>query len=768
MRRPFLWPGIGLALGIFLGRISPLSNLPVFLFIIFLLPFLWVFRGRQFFLPLFLLAVMGAGILRIHQVLRIPPHHVLHFAQGDWVSLEGKVVSLPQLKEKGRRKIYSFILEAENLVRKGRFFETTGKAQVFLFNPSETASYGDRIRLRGKLALPRSPQNPGEFDYQNYLGEQGIHAVFEGYGLRSLRILGDPNAFRVSPLTVIQKLRDSCSRQIDSLFSLPVNALLKALVLGIRKDLPEGFRDDFIKTGTAHLVAISGMNITLVAGSLFFISLFLGLPQKGAACVGTLVTIIYVFISGAGIPVVRAGWMAVLFFTGLLLEREKDLTNSLFFALFMILAFDPKALFQVGFQLSFLSVLSLILFTTQPKWDWEGEWFQTVIVLVGTFPLLISYFSVFSWVSVLANALAIPLFHLGVLGGLAALLGGNAPLLGPLLTGFTSFALKAGLAWIHFWAEKSWGYFYLSPPSSKLVLFYYLALALTLLTRQFKMSRLPLARPIALSLWLMAGILFFIPPRNQSFALTVLAAGRNELLHIELPGGRHWLVNTGRGVPSNQARWILSPFLRRKGINHLEGILLTDFSRRHSGGLATLLANFSVGSLLFPSPSKIPPELSSYLTSRRLRQVTPLPLFPGDHVPLQEQAGFHVLKGNDESIALLIHYQQQKFLLLPSWKRDLLKQVLPSLHKLSFVDVLILPASGEPPDDLWKEILSQLLPHGVVFYKREPVTEPLLESLKREEIPFHFLSETGALRFEIQNEQLHTSPFHPLSVIDSA
>ena len=404
MRRPFVGLGTSLALGILAEKFFRWPN-SLILLLFSLLPLLWMTRGKRLFLPLFLICLFGLGVIRMQEVLRLPAHHVSHFVQGQWVRLEGRVASLPEFKEKGRRRIISFVLESKHLVIEGKFFETTGKVQVFLFNPQGTPYCGSQVSLRGRLAFPRAPQNPGEFNYRNYLAQQGIDATLEGYGARSLQILDLRIGLFHWPFVTIEKLREICTRRLNRFFSSPVNVLLKALLLGIRKDLPEGLRDDFIKTGTAHLIAISGMNITLVAGSLYFFALCLGLPQKGAAVLGLVSTAGYVVLSGMGIPVVRAGWMAGIFFAGLLLEREKDLANSLFLALFFILLIDPLALFQAGFQLSFLSVLSLIVFSrlrkipkkglalsrSNPVEGWKGEWFQTVTVMAGTFPLGLAF-----------------------------------------------------------------------------------------------------------------------------------------------------------------------------------------------------------------------------------------------------------------------------------------------------------------------------------------------------------------------------------------
>ena len=751
MRRPFVGLGASLAAGILAGKLFPL---PVFLLLAFLfvfLPLLWIFRGRPFFLPLFLVCFFGLGMIRIQDVTRLPAHHVSRFVQDQWVSLEGNVASVPELKEKGRRRIFSFILDSKRLILKGKSVSTTGKVQVFLFNPQEAPFYGARVSVRGKLISPRLPHNPGEFDYRNYLAQQGIYTALEGYGTRSLRILGLKIAFWHEPFAWVEKLRRISARRLDRFFSPPVDSLLKALILGIRKDLPENFRDDFIKTGTAHLIAISGMNITLVAGSLYFLALCLGLPQKGAAFIGLVSTASYVFLSGMGIPVIRAGWMAGIFFSGLLLEREKDLANSLFFALFAILLVDPLAVFQAGFQLSFLSVLSLVVFSRGLSELNLGrtEWLQTLTVMTGTFPLCIYYFNVFSWMSLFANLAAIPLFNLGNLAGLASLFLGDTPLVGLLLIRAASLFLKAGLAWIHLIAGEPWGYFHLRPPSRILFFSYYAALALVVALRQFPSGKMKKLKSVALSFWFITALAFFLPGETKNFSLTVLSAGHNEIVDVEFPGKNHWLVNGGRKAPSNQARWILSPLLRRAGVNRLGGILLTDFSGRHTGGFPTLLDNFSFGSILFPGDSEFPEDWNVLRKTSSFKRLASFGLYRGDKVSVDPDGKFKMVDVVEGRIFLLIEYRSQKFLLLPTLKPEILSEALPRLKNLGPVNVLVLPASGTPDRTQWEGLLSALVPDWVVFTAKGRSSRVLLPLLRREEVPFFWVSETGALRFEL-------------------
>ncbi len=767
VRRPFLGPGLALVFGILAGRFFPLPDFwPVFS-ILSLLPFLWMTRGQKVFLPLFLFCVLGLGILRIHEVTRLPAYPVSSFAREKWMRIEGEVVTLPDLKEKGKRRIYSFVLETTKLRMDWKTLEAKGKVQIFVINPAAVPTYRSRVSLWGNLSLPKKSQNPGEFDYSKFLKDQGIHAIFKGYGPRSLQILDQRISFFELPFILTGRIREMFAHRIDRFFSPPVNALLKALILGMRKDLPENLRDDFIKTGTTHLIAISGMNITLVAGSLYFFALCLGLPQKGAALVGLFSTVGYVFISGMGIPVVRAGWMAGIFFAGLLLEREKNLTNSLFFALFSILLCDPRALFQTGCQLSFLCVLSLILLTgphehsVKHRNPWlQGEWFQTVIVLIGTFPLCIVYFSVFSWMSIFTNMLAIPLFNLGNLGGLMSLFLAGLPLIGDFFVKITSLLLNFGLGWIRFAAEKPWGYFHLRPPSWWLVLIYYLALGFIILSQRWKILKRRPFQISSLGLWFVVFLTFFLPADPSKFSLTVLSVGANELLEVRFEG-HHWLVNAGRQAPTNQARWIVSPFLRHEGINDLQGVLMTDFSKRHTGGLLTILDNFKVKMIALPGDLKSGTGFIQDLKKSRFKKVPKIFLDSGDRLSLGP-ATFQVIGRVNDQIFLLIQYQNQKFLVLPTWKSETLELVLPKLKRLGPVNVLILPASGRPNLSQWESLLSYLIPDWVVTPSKIQNLRPLLAFLGKEEIPVLRTHETGALCFEVKKEALEVRPFVPL------
>lgn len=384
------------------------------------LPLLFAARGKVYFLPAFVLILFLIGTL--HQRLSShAPESFLDRLAGETrkVRLVGVVASEPELKIKGRKQTLSFILKATEVVtwKEGVKEEVPvrGLVQVFIHQPGSSPLPGNQVRLWGDVELPRPVLNPGQFDYGNYLKVKGIKVIFRGYGTGSLRILkaSTPSVFHKSLLS----LRAYLEKTLEERYDGDDEQLFKALVIGKRKGISPEIRDPFMKTGTSHLLAISGLHMGLIAGAFYLLLLILRFGQKGAACGAALLVVVHIFVAGAGIPVQRAGLMSLVVFISLVTERNTSSLNTFFFALSIILILDPQAVRSIAFQLSFISVLSLVLWSGVLDEHWKpGETvLRSFIVLVGTFPLVLYHFNVFSCVSVFANVLAIPLFHMALL-----------------------------------------------------------------------------------------------------------------------------------------------------------------------------------------------------------------------------------------------------------------------------------------------------------------------------------------------------------------
>ncbi|MDD5216972.1 MAG: ComEC/Rec2 family competence protein, partial [Candidatus Omnitrophica bacterium] len=473
MKFPFFWLSFGLTLGILVAYRSRLPANLLWPCILCAVPFLWLLRGRRSFLPLLLVTLALLGTLLFQEKTARAVNAVENWAgvkggSSNWCSLQGVVWSQPEIKTSGRKSTLSFVLASRNLMRcgKGRcgLFETSGFVQVFIAQPPQVPEVGDLIRLRGTIEKPVPVLNPGQFDYAEYLAASDIYAIFTAYGARSLRIVKKNDLPRWRQW--IAGVRQTLTRKLDRMFNAGNAATFKALILGLRKGLAPELRDDFMVTGTAHILAISGLNISLVAGSLYFAMIVMRLSQKIAALVGLLAALAYVFISGAQIPVQRAGWMAAAVFIALIFEREHQFWNSYCLSFFILLLVDPRRVVDVSFQLSFISIFALVYLMPRifESWRWKESLGRNVGVMLGTTPVVLYYFNVFSIISLVANLVAIPLFHLGLLSCFLALLLDFVPAVSVLAAAIAARIVEAAHLWIHYLAKLEWGYLFVPTP----------------------------------------------------------------------------------------------------------------------------------------------------------------------------------------------------------------------------------------------------------------------------------------------------------------
>jgi competence protein ComEC len=215
--------------------------------------------------------------------------------------------------------------------------------------------YGDRIQIYGE---PTTPFASEDFSYKEYLARQNIHSVVRVYsGAKILeRDLGNPF------FAALYQLRDHAHATILAIFPEPAASLLAGILLGVESGIPRDLRDAFSATNTAHIVAISGFNIAIIAGML---TQFAGrLTQRGAVFIVVAGLVAYTLLVGASASVVRAAVMGSLTVLARALKRPNDALNALAASAIGMTAWNPFFLYDIGFQLSFLATLGLILYVT--------------------------------------------------------------------------------------------------------------------------------------------------------------------------------------------------------------------------------------------------------------------------------------------------------------------------------------------------------------------------------------------------------------------
>jgi len=311
------------------------------------------------------------------------------------------------------------------------------RGQVLVQVPSyETYRYGDELEVHGKLETPPDVET---FSYRTYLARQGIHSLlrYPGIGLLA-RDQGQPL------LAFLYALKRRTQSVITAILPEPEAALLTGILVGSDEGIPRSLMDKFRATGTAHIIAISGFNITLISAAL--VKVFSRFLQRYVALVVAVGAIaLYTVLVGAEPPVVRAAIMGGLTALALIVGRRSHALTSLLAAAWLMTAWDPFLLWDIGAQLSFFASLGLIAYSERLQRASENllgrfasmetaehvtrllsdSLLATVAALVTSLPVMMYHFGHFSPLSLLSNLLILPvqptIMYLGSTAAMAGL-----------------------------------------------------------------------------------------------------------------------------------------------------------------------------------------------------------------------------------------------------------------------------------------------------------------------------------------------------------
>ena len=474
---------------------------------------------------------------------------------------------------------------------------------------------GERWRLSVKLKRPHGSANPGGFDYEAWLLEQGVRATgsVRGLGEGSGNARLDPFVF--SPTAVVERCRGWLrDRMAAALSGQRYAGVIIALVIGDQRDIAPDDWKIFTRTGIGHLVSISGLHITMVAGlfAAFFQALWrrsfytraqlpLLLPaQKVAALAGTGMALVYVLLAGFGVPAQRTLYMIAVLGMALWTGRIASVSHVLCSALAMVLLLDPWAVLWPGFWLSF-SAVAVILYVsvgraraslpdgTASRMQALGDATRTqYAVTVGLVPLTLLLFGQISLVSPLANAVAIPLVSFAVTPLALAGSVAPAPLSAWLLQAAHWLVAQLGLMleWLSGFALAVW--------TAPVPAWWMFALGLAGMLWLLAPRGWPV-RWLGLLLWL--PLLLHAPDApKHGFRVTAFDVGQGNALLVETAGHR-LLYDTGPAYApdSDGGSRVILPYLRYRGITRLDAMLVSHSDIDHAGGALSVLDAIDVG-----------------------------------------------------------------------------------------------------------------------------------------------------------------------------
>lgn len=418
---------------------------PVYIFIL-LISFLLlaaIVRKKSFpFLVIVLLiisfglGIFCSGLSRSHN--SIYERALLGFSNQK-TTITGTIINAPERSVKTTHlHIEAVVCETKEIRKK-----CGGKIIYYIGKDNSALKAGDLVQITATLRDIKDSGNPGEFKYAEYLKNRGF--LLRSYLRSSSSVKLIRHNANQGLLTYFHRVRSELSTWINRDEKIKNREILKALVIGMRKAIPEEVRESFLKGGTAHLLAISGLHLGVMSFWIFFLCSFLAkrstfliryiTARQMAAAMTIPITWFYAFIAGLHIATFRAAIMITVYLLAQVSWRRSDSVNNLFLAAFIALLIYPYSIFEVGFLLSFTSVLAIVMaapritsllpYKLQKKVQAQNSNFtekaiaylyfvalSSLICFFATAPIVLYWFHAISLAGPLINIAIVPIFSL--------------------------------------------------------------------------------------------------------------------------------------------------------------------------------------------------------------------------------------------------------------------------------------------------------------------------------------------------------------------
>ena len=496
--------------------------------------------------------------------------------------------------------------------------------------PERLFFQGDRVRFRALLRRPSGSLNPGGFDYAGYLERQGIDASAAVTGAEAVQLLesGREHAWWAI-WNQFDRWRGSIRLAAIQTLPQPALGLYLGIIIGDRGYLDPELRDQFMVTGTVHLLSISGSHLGLVALVIFavvrwamillpadwLLTLSRRITPTRMAAVCTIIPVAgYACLAGAELATMRSLLMVTVGLSAIWLGQERRLFHALSAAAVGILLHDPQALFDISFQLSFLSVIAIAGWLSWPSANELEEvpnepsflrtcarWVRDSVVMSGVvtlvaLPLVAYYFNQLPWLGLFTNVVAVPvmgilLVPIGLAAGIWQILGGGTLL--PLAS-LNQWLLEHFVAAVRLLSRLPGGEWHVAAPSLLTMLLFYGCLGLMWQRVGSAAFRLAAGAGVLVVLlwWAWSPRIF---PDGDHFRVTFLDVGQGDSAVVELPDGQVVLIDGGATYERfDMGRGVVAPFLWNRGIRTIDQVIGTHPQLDHVGGLAWVVRHFTV------------------------------------------------------------------------------------------------------------------------------------------------------------------------------
>jgi competence protein ComEC len=653
------------------------------------------------------------------------------------VAVQGKVKSMPRLTRSSKAQFWleaTQLSEVESRDKVGASSKgVRGKLYVTVPMLQATGLYrGQTISVTGVLYKPKPASNPGAFDFETYLAKEGAFAGFSG---RQVSLFDEGQRQPWGWWKLRQRIIRAQVRDLGS----PAGQIVSSFVLGNQAvDIPYDTRDPFIQAGLAHTLAASGTQTSLILGLVLLLTKRFSVKTQLGLGTGALA--IFVCLTGLQPSVLRAAIMGFGALVALVTQRKVKPLGSLLVAATLLLLFNPLWIWDLGFQLSFLATLGLLV--TAPPLTKALDWLPVAIASLiaitvaaswWTLPLQLYVFNMFAPYSIVANIISAPFIAVisigSIISALAALI---APIAGSALAWLLYYPTQLLIMLVQLFNGLPGSSVAVGKISLVQLLLLYGLIGLSSINKRWQrrwwLAGLVAVSLVALPVW---------QTKISQFQVTVLATDQEQVLVIQ-DQGQVALVNSGE---ADTATFTVLPFLQKQGVNQIDSAIALDNEPRLRSGWLQMLQSLPVKTFYdLAAPQSLPGERQAIVSAIKAQKSQYQRVSRGQRM-FVGSTPIEIISA--EPLVLQLQVRYQSWLLMGDMNPDT-QQQLVSRRNLPAIQVLWWTGESLSP-----ELLKALQPK-VAIASSKIVDLDTAKLLQRAKIPLYWTGRDGAIRWTPQ------------------
>ena len=531
--------------------------------------------------PLLLAFLLAAFLILMLGERGLPASRQPELSDGETVTLTGIVEEIAE-KENSRQIRLSHIYLSSDL---------SYQRQVLVYeNQQTTLKIGYKVKAAGSYAPLEEASNPGQFDQKAYYEARGIGMVLKKAKLTVIE--AKENIF----FQKLYELRSFWAQNLEKITGKEEAALLKAMLLGEKSSLKKEQKELYQSGGISHILAISGLHISLVGMLLYR---FLRKKKRSypfSALVSGSCMVVYGFLTGFGVSAKRAVFMFLIYLGAELLGETYDVVSALALSGLLILAEQPLQLFQCGFQLSFLSVGAVALGypALQKRLGWKKKAAMSLLsglsVTLFTLPCTLYWFYEWMPYAVFLNLIVIPLVPVVFLSGAAGMLTGGASVAaGMFLAGASAGVLRFFQTLLERTEVLPGSRAVIGQPELWQIALYYVLVGAAVWGGRCRARKKNQHRIEVRIFFIIFALCILCLPFHRPVEVTFLDVGQGDAVFLRTEAGTTCLIDGGSTTVSDVGTYRLLPFLKSRGVSSLDYLFLSHMDADHINGAEELL-----------------------------------------------------------------------------------------------------------------------------------------------------------------------------------